>query len=106
MRKYNAETVIHPEGFTIWAPNGFTVTRNIPARDPWIGNKWVLTGFPVCTYPVIITMFTTPKPVDIKTAINARAARLWVEDIAYAERRYQLRAHSPVRLRTIQGGAE
>ena len=70
LRKYNAETVIHPEGFTIWAPNGFTVTRNIPARDPWIGNKWVLTGFPECTYPVIITMFTTPKPVDIKTAID------------------------------------
>ena len=42
----------------------------------------------------------------LRPAINARAARLWVEDIAYAERRYQLRAHAPVRLRTIQGGAE
>ena len=42
----------------------------------------------------------------LRPAMNARAARLWVEDIAYAERRYQLRAHAPVRLRTIQGGAE
>jgi hypothetical protein len=40
----------------------------------------------------------------LRPAINARAARLWVEDIAYAERRYQLRAR-PVRLRTIAGGA-
>ena len=75
LHEYKNETLsepdlIHPDGFRIWAPNGFTVTRNIPARDPWIGNKWVLTGFPECTYPVIITMFTTPKPVDIKTAID------------------------------------
>jgi len=42
----------------------------------------------------------------LRPAINARAARLWVEDIAYAERCFQLRAHSPVRLRTIQGGAD
>ena len=37
----------------------------------------------------------------IRPAINRRAARLWVEDVAYAERRYQLRAHAPVRLRTV-----
>ena len=42
----------------------------------------------------------------LRPAMNARAARLWVEDIAYAERRYQLRARAPVRLRTITGGAE
>jgi Domain of unknown function (DUF5914)/Rieske [2Fe-2S] domain len=36
----------------------------------------------------------------LRPAINARAARLWVEDIAYAERRYQLRAR-PVRLRSV-----
>jgi isorenieratene synthase len=40
----------------------------------------------------------------LRPAINARAARLWQEDIAYAERRYQLRAQAPVRLRTIQRG--
>ncbi|MCB9568859.1 MAG: Rieske 2Fe-2S domain-containing protein [Myxococcales bacterium] len=36
--------------------------------------------------------------------ITRRATRLWVEDIAYAERRYALRRGEPVRLRTIQGG--
>jgi hypothetical protein len=37
----------------------------------------------------------------LRPAINARAARLWVEDVAYAERRYALRAGAaPVRLRT------
>ena len=40
----------------------------------------------------------------LRPAINARAARLWQEDIAYAERRYQLRAR-PVRLRTLAAGA-
>jgi len=39
----------------------------------------------------------------LRPAMNARAARLWVEDIAYAERRHALRAR-PVRLRTIAGG--
>lgn len=38
----------------------------------------------------------------LRPAINARAARLWVEDIAYAERRYQLRAR-PVRLHSVGG---
>lgn len=37
----------------------------------------------------------------LRPAINKRAARLWVEDVAYAERRYQLRMHAPVRLRTV-----
>ena len=37
----------------------------------------------------------------LRPAINRRAARLWVEDVAYAERRYQLRASAPVRLRTV-----
>jgi isorenieratene synthase len=40
----------------------------------------------------------------LRPAIAARAARLWVEDIAYAERRYELRARRPVRLRTLAGG--
>ncbi len=39
----------------------------------------------------------------LRPAMNARAARLWVEDIAYAERRYALRAR-PVRLHTLPGG--
>ncbi len=39
----------------------------------------------------------------LRPAMNARAARLWVEDIAYAERRHALRAR-PVRLHTIAGG--
>ncbi len=38
----------------------------------------------------------------LRPAINARAARLWVEDIAYAERRHALRAR-PVRLHTVSG---
>jgi hypothetical protein len=37
----------------------------------------------------------------LRPAIAARAARLWVEDVAYAERRYALRVQSPVRLRTV-----
>ena len=36
----------------------------------------------------------------LRPAMNARAARLWVEDIAYAERRHALRAR-PVRLHTV-----
>ena len=39
----------------------------------------------------------------LRPMIERRAARLWVEDIAYAERRYRLRARGPVRLRTIRG---
>jgi len=38
----------------------------------------------------------------LRPAMNARAARLWVEDIAYAERRHALRVR-PVRLHTIAG---
>ncbi len=41
----------------------------------------------------------------LRPAMNARAARLWVEDVAYAERRYQLRARRPVRLHTVDGDA-
>jgi len=37
-------------------------------------------------------------------AITRRAARLWVEDVAYAERRYAQRRRSPAALRTISGG--
>jgi len=37
----------------------------------------------------------------LRPAINRRAARLWVEDVAYAERRYSLRSPAPVRLRTV-----
>lgn len=37
-------------------------------------------------------------------AITRRAARLWVEDVAYAERRYALRGRRPAALRTIPGG--
>lgn len=39
----------------------------------------------------------------LRPMIERRAARLWVEDVAYAERRYRLRARAPVRLRTIRG---
>lgn len=42
----------------------------------------------------------------LRPMIERRAARLWVEDVAYAERRYRLRARAPVRLRTIRGDAE
>ncbi|WP_293274293.1 DUF5914 domain-containing protein [Nannocystis sp.] len=41
----------------------------------------------------------------LRPAMNARAARLWVEDIAYAERRYALRAR-PVRLHTVGSGED
>ena len=41
----------------------------------------------------------------LRPAMNARAARLWVEDIAYAERRHALRAR-PVRLHTVGPGEE
>ena len=41
----------------------------------------------------------------LRPAMNARAARLWVEDIAYAERRHTLRAR-PVRLHTVGSGEE
>ncbi len=39
----------------------------------------------------------------LRPMIERRAARLWVEDVAYAERRYRLRARQPVRLRTVRG---
>jgi isorenieratene synthase len=42
----------------------------------------------------------------LRPLIERRAARLWVEDVAYAERRFRLRARAPVRLRTIRGEAE
>ena len=42
----------------------------------------------------------------LRPMIERRAARLWVEDVAYAERRYRLRARQPVRLRTIRGSSE
>lgn len=41
----------------------------------------------------------------LRPAMNARAARLWIEDIAYAERRHALRSR-PIRLHTIAGGDE
>ena len=41
----------------------------------------------------------------LRPAMNARAARLWVEDIAYAERRHALRAR-PVRLHTVADGEQ
>lgn len=42
----------------------------------------------------------------LRPLIARRAARLWLEDIAYAERRYRLRARAPVRLRAIRGEVE
>ncbi|MCY1055573.1 DUF5914 domain-containing protein [Nannocystis sp. SCPEA4] len=42
----------------------------------------------------------------LRPLIERRAARLWVEDVAYAERRFRQRARAPVRLRTIRGEAE
>lgn len=42
----------------------------------------------------------------LRPLIERRAARLWVEDVAYAERRFRLRARAPVRLRTIRGEAQ
>jgi hypothetical protein len=42
----------------------------------------------------------------IRPLVERRAARLWVEDVAYAERRFRQRARAPVRLRTIRDEAE
>ncbi|PCC72278.1 Phenylpropionate dioxygenase, large terminal subunit [Nannocystis exedens] len=42
----------------------------------------------------------------LRPLIERRAARLWLEDVAYAERRFRQRARAPVRLRTIRGEAE
>lgn len=42
----------------------------------------------------------------LRPMIERRAARLWVEDVEYAERRYRLRAPAPLKLRTIRGDAQ
>jgi isorenieratene synthase len=39
----------------------------------------------------------------LRGMINRRAGRLWVEDIAYAERRYALRQRARPRLRVVSG---
>jgi len=87
-----AETLTHPEGFTIEVPSGWSSTTNLPSRDPWVGNKWLIRGEPEAGSGklVQITIFFSAKPMDVATGQKELAAMLgqntdglkWEKEIA------------------------
>ena len=81
-----------------------TAVRGRPAASDQIGVAWVSTTLPVPS-PSTMRMTTVRDRRGFTQAHRAgplitylmryAAARLWRDDLAYAERRYQLRAGEP-----------